>query len=150
MKENGQYKLLDSSDKPNAIALEMLDRIKAGNLNGAKVLLDWIREDQHLGGGDDTLGGPVFPRFWIKGEAADAHKMTLAAACADGGYEANSRPGSRDCWKTRARLLQQIARRRTSSLRWPMGYSQLEEYREIAGGRLGPGEGGSGINAPLS
>ena len=58
----------------------MLDRIKAGNLNGAKVLLDWIREDQHLGGGDDTLGGPVFPRFWIKGEAADANKMTLAAA----------------------------------------------------------------------
>ena len=44
------------------------------------MLLDWIREDQHLGGGDDTLGGPVFPRFWIKGEAADAHKMTLAAA----------------------------------------------------------------------
>jgi tetratricopeptide (TPR) repeat protein/transglutaminase-like putative cysteine protease len=80
VKEGGQYKLLDTADKPNAVALEVLDRIKAGNLNGAKMLLDWIREDQHLGGGDDTLGGPVFPRFWIKGEAADAQKMTLAAA----------------------------------------------------------------------
>ena len=80
VKEGGQYKLLDTADKPNAVALEVLDRIKAGNLNGAKVLLDWIREDQHLGGGDDTLGGLVFPRFWVKGEAADAQKMTLAAA----------------------------------------------------------------------
>jgi tetratricopeptide (TPR) repeat protein len=80
VKEDGQYKLLDSDEKPNAIALEMLDRIKAGDLPGAKVLLDWIREDQHLEGGDDPLGGPVFPRFWTKGEAADARKMKLAAA----------------------------------------------------------------------
>ncbi|MFY9854606.1 MAG: hypothetical protein WAK26_12095, partial [Terracidiphilus sp.] len=37
-------------------------------------------EDLHLEGGDDPLGGPVFPRFWIKGETADARKMKLAAA----------------------------------------------------------------------
>jgi Flp pilus assembly protein TadD len=80
VKEDGQYKLLDSGDKPNSIALEMLDRIKAGDLKGAKVLLDWLREDSHLEGGDDPLGGPTFPRFWIKGQAADATKMKLAAA----------------------------------------------------------------------
>jgi len=80
VKEDGQYKLLDTDDKPNSIALEMLDRIQAGDLQGAKVLLDWLREDQHLEGGDDPLGGPVFPRFWIKGQAADANKMKLAAA----------------------------------------------------------------------
>jgi tetratricopeptide (TPR) repeat protein/transglutaminase-like putative cysteine protease len=80
VKEDGQYKLLDSSQKPNAVALEVLDRIKSGDLVGAKALLDWLREDQHLEGGDDPLGGPVFPRFWIKGEAADAGKMKLAAA----------------------------------------------------------------------
>jgi tetratricopeptide (TPR) repeat protein/transglutaminase-like putative cysteine protease len=80
VKEDGQYKLLDSEDKPNSIALEMLDRIKAGDLKGAKVLLDWLREDTHLEGGDDPLGGAVFPRFWIKGQAADARKMKLAAA----------------------------------------------------------------------
>ena len=80
VKEDGQYKLLDTEDKPNSIALEMLDRIKGGDLKGAKVLLDWLREDQHLEGGDDPLGGPVFPRFWVKGQAADAAKMKLAAA----------------------------------------------------------------------
>ncbi|MGA3012105.1 MAG: DUF3857 domain-containing protein [Terracidiphilus sp.] len=79
VKEDGQYKLLDTVDSPNSIALEMLDRIKAGDLAGAKVLLDWLREDVHLEGGDDPFGGPVFPRFWVKGQAADARKMKLAA-----------------------------------------------------------------------
>jgi tetratricopeptide (TPR) repeat protein/transglutaminase-like putative cysteine protease len=80
VKEDGQYKVLDTGEKPNSIGFEILDRVKAGDLKGAKVLLDWLREDQHLEGGDDPLGGPVFPRFWIKGEAPDARKMKLAAA----------------------------------------------------------------------
>ncbi len=80
VKEDGQYRLLDTLDKPNSIALEMLDRIKAGDLRGAKQLLDWLREDAHLEGGDDPLGGPVFPRFWTKGATPDAHRMSLAAA----------------------------------------------------------------------
>jgi Tfp pilus assembly protein PilF len=80
VKEDGQYKLLDTGEKPNSIALEVLDRVKSGDLEGAKALLDWLREDQHLEGGDDPLGGPVFPRFWIRGEAPDARKMNLAAA----------------------------------------------------------------------
>jgi len=80
VKEDGQYRLLDTSADPDAIGLEMLDRIQAGDLKGAKVLLDWMREDTHLEGGDDPLGGPIFPRFWIKGAAPDAHRMALAAA----------------------------------------------------------------------
>jgi tetratricopeptide (TPR) repeat protein/transglutaminase-like putative cysteine protease len=80
VKEDGQYKLLDTDDKPNSIALEMLDRFRAGDLAGAKTLLDWLREDLHLEGGDDPLGGPIFPRFWIKGQSADVRKMKLAAA----------------------------------------------------------------------
>jgi len=80
VKEDGRYKLLDTGEKPNSIALEMLDRIQGGDLRGAKALLDWMREDVHLEGGDDPLGGPVFPRFWTKGEAPDARKMKLAAA----------------------------------------------------------------------
>jgi Flp pilus assembly protein TadD len=80
VKEDGKYKLLDSDDKPNSIALEVVDRVKAGDLQGAKALLDWLREDSHLEGGDDPLGGPVFPRFWTRGAAADARRMKLAAA----------------------------------------------------------------------
>lgn len=80
VKEDGAYKLLDTSTEPNAVAYEMLQRIDAGDLHGAKVLLDWLREDSHLAGGDDPLGGPVFPRFWTKGAAPDANRMKLAAA----------------------------------------------------------------------
>ena len=130
VKEDGQYKLLDSTDKPNAIALEMLDRIKAGNLNGAKVLLDWIREDQHLGGGDDTLGGPVFPRFWIKGQAADARKMTLAAAALMVGTKPTAAQGLK---------LLEDARKNAATDRDKMnielalaeGYAQLDDYAKL-------------------
>ena len=80
VKQDGQYKLLDTNNLPNSIALEMLDRIGSGNLKGAKVLLDWMREDIHLEGGDDPLGGPIFPRFWTRGQAPDARKLKLAAA----------------------------------------------------------------------
>jgi Domain of Unknown Function with PDB structure (DUF3857)/Transglutaminase-like superfamily len=80
VKEEGRYKVLDTSEKPNAIGLEVLDRVNVGNLEGARVLLDWLREDQHLGGGDDPLAGLVFPRLWTKGKEADAAAMKLAAA----------------------------------------------------------------------
>jgi tetratricopeptide (TPR) repeat protein/transglutaminase-like putative cysteine protease len=80
VKEGGQYRLLDTSTQPNAIGLEMLDRIDSGDLKGAKILLDWMREDVHLEGGDDPLGGPIFPRFWLRGGAPDANRMKLAAA----------------------------------------------------------------------
>ena len=130
VKENGQYKLLDTSEKPNAAALEMLDRIKAGNLSGAKVLLDWIREDQHLGGGDDSLAGPVFPRFWIKGEAADAQKMTLAAAALLAGTKPTAAQG--------VKLLED-ARKGTSTNREKVNieialaeaYGELEDFAKL-------------------
>ncbi len=131
VKEAGQYKLLDTTDKPNSIALEMLDRIAAGNLNGAKVLLDWIREDQHLGGGDDTLGGPVFPRFWIKGQAADAHKMTLAAAALMVGTKPTAAQGVKlleDARKIAATDRDKI----NIELALAEGYSQLNDFARLA------------------
>jgi tetratricopeptide (TPR) repeat protein/transglutaminase-like putative cysteine protease len=80
IKEDGKYKILDTSTKPNAIALEVLDRANAKDLAGARVLLDWIREEQHLAGGDDPLAGMAFPRFWTKGKEGDAGQVKLAAA----------------------------------------------------------------------
>lgn len=80
VKEDGQYKLLDTMERPNSIAIEILNRVGSGDLKGAKQLLDWVREDAHLEGGDDPLGGPVFPRFWTKGAAPEAQRMKLAAA----------------------------------------------------------------------
>jgi tetratricopeptide (TPR) repeat protein len=130
VKEGGQYKLLDTSEKPNAVALEVLDRIKAGNLNGAKALLDWIREDQHLGGGDDTLGGPVFPRFWIKGEAAEAPKMTLAAGSLMVGTKPTAAQG--------VKLLEDARKSATTNrekinieIALAEGYGELEEFAKL-------------------
>jgi tetratricopeptide (TPR) repeat protein len=81
VKEDGQYKILDSTEEaPNAVGLEILDRLAARDLDGARVLLDWVRDEQHLGGGDDPLSGQPFPRFWAKGKEADANQMKLAAA----------------------------------------------------------------------
>jgi tetratricopeptide (TPR) repeat protein len=62
------------------VGLEVLDRIGAKDLAGARLLLDWLREDWHLAGGDDPLLDAPFPRFWARGKDADASQMKLAAA----------------------------------------------------------------------
>jgi transglutaminase-like putative cysteine protease/tetratricopeptide (TPR) repeat protein len=80
VKEDGQYKVLGTSEHPGAVGLEILDRVAANDLEGARALLDWMRETQHLGGGDDPLAGLAFPHFWTKGDKADANRMKLAAA----------------------------------------------------------------------
>jgi transglutaminase-like putative cysteine protease/tetratricopeptide (TPR) repeat protein len=80
VREAGQYKVLGSSRFPAAVALEVLDRVAANDVKGARALLDWLREDWHLAGGDDPLDGAAFPRIWSRGMDADAAKMRLAAA----------------------------------------------------------------------
>jgi tetratricopeptide (TPR) repeat protein/transglutaminase-like putative cysteine protease len=80
VKEDGEYKILDSVERPNSVALEVLDRLAAGDLAGARALLDWVRDAQHLVGGDDPFAGYAFPRFWTKGKEATAGQMKLAAA----------------------------------------------------------------------
>jgi len=80
VKADGHYKVLATSRLPAAIGSEVLDRIAANNLAGARGLLDWLREDQHLAGGDDPLSGATFPRVWTKGKDADLTTMKLAAA----------------------------------------------------------------------
>jgi tetratricopeptide (TPR) repeat protein/transglutaminase-like putative cysteine protease len=80
VREDGHYKILATSRFPAGIGLEVLNRVAAADLAGARVLLDWLREDQHLAGGDDPLSGAPFPRFWAKGRDADGVMMKLAAA----------------------------------------------------------------------
>jgi len=80
VKEGGHYRILDSMERPNSVALEILDRVQANSLAGARVLLDWVRDAQHLSGGDDPLAGYGFPRLWTKGKEGDARQIKLAAA----------------------------------------------------------------------
>lgn len=80
VKEDGNYKIIDTSETPNAVGLQILDALEAGNLAAAKLWLDWVREDQHLAGGDDPLAGRSFPRLWTKGRDANGAQMKVAAA----------------------------------------------------------------------
>jgi tetratricopeptide (TPR) repeat protein len=80
VKEEDKYKVLATSQFPAGVGLEVLDRVASGDLASARSLLDWLREDQGLAGGDDPLWGLPFPRFWTKGRNAEARAMELAAA----------------------------------------------------------------------
>jgi transglutaminase-like putative cysteine protease/tetratricopeptide (TPR) repeat protein len=80
VKEDGKYKLLDTSNDADALGLEVLDRLEASNLAGARVLLDWLRDSEHVSGGDDPFNSYVFPRIWTKGKDADVTLMRVAAA----------------------------------------------------------------------
>jgi hypothetical protein len=72
-------KIVGSHDDIALIGNEVLKSIDEGNTASAKQWLDWARESQQLQGNDDPLGGPVFPRFWSRGDSPDVTKMRLAA-----------------------------------------------------------------------
>ena len=83
VREDGKLRVLADTGRPGnftAIGLEVLDRVKANNLAGARTLLDWLRDDFHLETGDDPLGGHPFARFWTKGRNVDASIVKIAAA----------------------------------------------------------------------
>jgi tetratricopeptide (TPR) repeat protein len=80
VKEEGKYLLLDETKNPNSIGLEVLDRLAHQNTAGARVLLDWLRDEEHLPGGDDPLAGLAYPRLWSKGRESDSEHMKIAAA----------------------------------------------------------------------
>jgi len=80
VKEDGAYKVVSHWQDEYGLALEMLDRVAANNLTGARTLLDWVREDWSVNIGDDPVSGPAFPRLWTKGENADAETIKIAAA----------------------------------------------------------------------
>jgi hypothetical protein len=111
--------------------LEMLDRIKAGDLKGAKVLLDWLREDQHLAGGDDPLGGPIFPRFWTKGQAADARKMKLAAAAILVGTKPTVAQGVAILEEALKDASTSTAKKPTSSWRWRLDTRLQDNFAKL-------------------
>ena len=73
------YRIVALDNDVAMVGEEVLRRLTAKDLKGAKGWLDWAREDVTLNSGDDPLRGAVFPRFWTRGDDADPKMMRLAA-----------------------------------------------------------------------
>ncbi len=73
------YRIIALDNDVDMVGEEVLRRLAAKDLKGAKIWLDWAREEVTLSSGDDPLSGAVFPRFWTRGDDADPKKMRLAA-----------------------------------------------------------------------
>lgn len=82
-RENGKYKLGASSNYLSGLTAEILRRADKGNLAGARKLLDWARELVERSGGDDPLGGSIFPRMWERGTEGGVDVIRAAAASLD-------------------------------------------------------------------
>jgi tetratricopeptide (TPR) repeat protein len=129
VKEDNHYKVLATSRYPQAIGLEALDRLAANDSAGARLLLDWLREDIHLAGGDDPVSDAPFPRSWVKGRNADPAAISLAAALILVGAESTAARG--------VSILEAAKTSATSdSLRLNLasglcyGYSRLRQYEK--------------------
>jgi transglutaminase-like putative cysteine protease/tetratricopeptide (TPR) repeat protein len=78
--ENGSPRILGAPPAAVfAVGREALRRLASHDNVGAKHLLDWVREDVPVGGGDDPLSGSMFPRLWNRDDSADPARMRLAA-----------------------------------------------------------------------
>lgn len=80
VREGGEYRLASFGADYAELGNEALADLNTGNLSGARHWLDWAREEEHLGGGDDPFDGPVFPRLWEKGSQGDGASIRYAAA----------------------------------------------------------------------
>jgi len=73
------YRIVAFGGEVEMVGPEVLHRLDINDFAGARQWLDWAREEQTLRGGDDPLGGPIFPRFWTRGDDPNPDRMKLAA-----------------------------------------------------------------------
>lgn len=78
-KDDGRYVIVTDGRRASEAGNEVLYLLGQKRDVEARALLDWMRDRRHLGGGDDPLSGPVFPRIWTLGEQGDEAQMRLAA-----------------------------------------------------------------------
>jgi tetratricopeptide (TPR) repeat protein/transglutaminase-like putative cysteine protease len=80
--ENGRYVVRAMTGTSDLIGHAALRFADAGDLDSARIWLNWLREEVSAGGGgDDPLSGVAFAALWPKeNAAADAAQIRLAAA----------------------------------------------------------------------
>ncbi len=74
------YRILAMGREMPPLGDEALRRADRGDLEGARRLLDWARDEIPMAGGDDPFAGPVFPRLWARSAAACEGEIRAAAA----------------------------------------------------------------------
>ncbi len=80
-RRNGKYLFAGFNDPPETVGRAALALADNGNLEAARIWLNWARESIPAGGNDDPLEGPAFARLWTKGKAsASADEIRIAAA----------------------------------------------------------------------
>jgi tetratricopeptide (TPR) repeat protein len=101
-RDNGSYRVVAAEGSRYAVTGNyLLYLLKNGRDKEARSLLDWMRESMHKGGGDDSLSGPLLPRFWTVGDPADrtAMKWAAIALIADNPAVVDLIPDLRTAWE---------------------------------------------------
>jgi Tfp pilus assembly protein PilF len=79
-REEGEHRIVASNASPHVLGHEVLRRLDANDLAGARKWLDWAAEELPLEGNEDPLAVEPFPRIWTPGAAAEPAYMRIAAA----------------------------------------------------------------------
>jgi tetratricopeptide (TPR) repeat protein len=80
-RENGRYVVRAVQNASEMIGHAALRFADAGDLESARIWLNWLREELSAGGGDDPLRGVPFASLWQKEKpAATADEIRVAAA----------------------------------------------------------------------
>jgi transglutaminase-like putative cysteine protease len=145
VREQGEYKLLAVSPMVGSLARAALERLDAGDTDGARQWLDWARLEQRVTNSEDPLMGQSLSKFWTVGEPAEAADMRSAAAMllADSQMATSALP----------LLLQARAAARGDEealaldLALARSYQELEQWTELeeVGARLSAAWPGSGL-----
>ena len=78
-KHDGRYVIVAIGSSVAMVGNEVLRRLGTDDLKGAKLWLDWTRQQVTANSGDDPLGGSAFARFWARGDEPDGARMRMAA-----------------------------------------------------------------------
>lgn len=74
----GKYVIAALENEFPMFGVEILRRLDAGDAAGARVWLDWVRDQAWAGNSEDPLSGSMICRFWTKGQEATPEALRLA------------------------------------------------------------------------
>jgi transglutaminase-like putative cysteine protease/tetratricopeptide (TPR) repeat protein len=80
VKEDGQYKVADSTASPGWRGPDLWELVDQGRGDDVRLILDWYRDAMAQGNPEDPESTPPFARFWKKGRPANATDLSLAIA----------------------------------------------------------------------